>query len=183
MESVGTQILLDANGKPLSARIQSVLRDLLPRFRNRFVTLDDEVLIIEIFEEAGQLIADVEAASGEATNLEAYAWRTVSNVACSRLRHSSMKLARATLGSKASQAALDTLPAREGTREQIEADILVGELAATLSAEGRALIVRKQAGCSSREIARELGTSVGRVDTLFWRIKRKFRETQNGHGR
>jgi DNA-directed RNA polymerase specialized sigma24 family protein len=36
--------------------------------------------------------------------------------------------------------------------------------------------MRKQSGFSSREIAKEQGTSVARVDTLFYRIKRKSRD-------
>jgi RNA polymerase sigma factor (sigma-70 family) len=134
------------------------------------------VLVSEIFEEAGQRIRDCEAASGPVNNLRAYAWTTVVNVARSRLRLSSMRMARATLDSKASQAVLGTMKSRDGTAEQIEADILLEELLATLTAEERALCMRKQSGFSSREIAKEQGTSVARVDTLFYRIKRKFRD-------
>ena len=100
-----------------------MLRELLPRFRNRFLTLNDEVLVSEIFEEAGRRIRDCEAASGTVNNLEAYAWTTVVNVARSRLRRSSMRLARATLGSRASQAVLGTMKSRDGTPEQIEGQI------------------------------------------------------------
>ena len=63
--------------------------------------------------------------------------------------------------------------------EQIEADILLEELLATLTAEERGLCMRKQSGFSSREIAKEQGTFVARVDTLFCRIKRKFRDALN----
>ena len=90
-----------------------------------------------------------------------------------------MRMARATLDSKASQAVLGTLKSRDGTPEQIEADILLEELLSTLTAEERALCIRKQSGFSSREIAKEQGTSVARVDTLFYRIKRKFRDALN----
>jgi RNA polymerase sigma factor (sigma-70 family) len=179
MESVGKQTLLDADGLPLDPRIAGVLCELLPRFRNRFLTLADEVLVSEIFEEAGQSIRDCEAASGPVNNLKAYAWTTVVNVARSRLRHSSMRMARATLDSRASQAVLGTMKSHDGTAEQIEADILLEELLATLTAEERALCMRKQSGFSSREIAKEQGTSVARVDTLFYRIKRKFRDALN----
>ena len=179
MESVGKQTLLDADGLPLDPRIAGVLRELLPRFRNRFLTLDDEVLVSEVFEEAGQRIRDCEAASGPVNNLRAYAWTTVVNVARSRLRLSSMRMARATLDSKASQAVLGAMKSRDGTAEQIEADILLEEVLATLTAEERALCMRKQSGFSSREIAKEQGTSVARVDTLFYRIKRKFRDALN----
>jgi RNA polymerase sigma factor (sigma-70 family) len=178
MESVGTQILLGVDGNPLSPRIQGVLRDLLPRFRNRFLTLDDEVLVIEMLEEAGRRVTAGEAVAGPAENLEAYAWTTLVNVARTRLRHSSMKLARATLGSEASEAVLETIRSPNGTPEQIESGILVRELIGKLSAEERQLIARKQFGYSSREIAREQGTSPARVDMLFHRLKRKCREVE-----
>jgi len=180
MESVGKETLLDEDGSPLDPRIQVALHDLLPRFRNRFLTLHDEVLVTDILEEAGRRITDCEAASGPVNNLVAYAWTTVVNVARSRLRHLSMQLERATLGSEASQTVLAALQSREGTPEQIEADILLQELLATLTPQERAVCMRKQSGCSSREIARELGTSVANVDMLFYRIKRKCREAQNG---
>jgi RNA polymerase sigma factor (sigma-70 family) len=179
MKSVGKETLLDEDGSPLDPRIQAVLRVLVPRFRNRFLTLHDEVLVTGIFEEAGRRIADCEAASGPVNNLVAYAWTTVVNVARSRLRHLSMQLEQATLGSQASQTVLAALRSRDGTPEQIEADILLQELLATLTPEERTLCMRKQSGYSSREIAKELGTSVARVDMLFYRIKRKCREARN----
>ena len=174
MESLGTPALLDQGGNPLSARLQRALRDIFPRFRKRFPTLGDELLVTEVFEEAGRRIADHERASGPVDNLDAYAWVTVANVARSRMRHSSMRLARSTLGSDESQAVLDTLRSRHGTAEQVEADILIREVLAQLTAEERLLCARKRLGFSSREIAREQGTSVERVDTLFYRIKRKI---------
>src|SRR4029453_10296459 len=81
MESVGKQTLLDADGLPLAPRTGGGLWQLLPIFRNRFLTLADEVLVSEIFEEAGQRIRDCEAASGPVNNLRAYAWRRVVNCA------------------------------------------------------------------------------------------------------
>ena len=181
MEWVGKRTLLDANGNPLSPRIQRVLRDLYPRFRNRFFTLSDEVLVIEILEEAGRHITDGEAATGPADNLEAFAWTTLSNVATSRLRQPSVRLSLATLGSDASEVALERMTSRDGTPEQIEAQIQFHELMAKLTAQERVLIARKQSGCSSREIANELGTSPANVDVLFYRIKQKCRDAKNGN--
>jgi DNA-directed RNA polymerase specialized sigma24 family protein len=119
------------------------------------------VIVVEILEEAGRRIRS--SASGAVNNLVAYAWTVVLNVALSRLSHSSMRLARATLGSEASAVVLETAKSSQGTAEQIEAHILLQELLAQLTAEERALVMRKQSGLSSREIAREQGTSVARV--------------------
>jgi len=181
MESVSKETLLDADGRPLDPRIQAVLRELVPRFRNRFLTLHDELLVTEIFEEAGRHVAEYEAASGPAKNLEACAWTILNNVARSRLRLSSMRLERATLGSAASESVLGLLRSHDGTPEQIEANILLQEFLAGLTSQERTVCMRKQSGYSSREIARELGTSAGYVDKLFYRIKRKCQEARDGH--
>jgi RNA polymerase sigma factor (sigma-70 family) len=179
MKSVGTHILLDSEGQPLNPQIQRVLRQLLPRFRNKFLTLDDEVLVIEILEQTGRSIADVEAA-GQVDNLEAFAWKVLSNVATSRLRQPAERLSLATLGPDASEVVLERMTARDGSPEQIEAKIQVDELMAKLTVQERVLIARKQSGCTSREIARELGTSAANVNMLFYRIKQKCREAKNG---
>jgi len=180
MESSGPRALLDSGGSLLSARIQRVLRDILPRFRHRFPALGDELLVTEVLEEAGRRIAEHERGGGQVENLDAYAWVTVLNVARSRLRRSSMRLARATLGSDEGQAILGTLRSSRGTPEQIEADILLKEVFALLTPEEQWLCNRKQLGCSSREIAGERGTSVARVNILFYRIKRKIRASLCG---
>ena len=180
MESSGTPALLDSRGSPLSARVERALRDILPRFRHRFPALGDELLVIEILEEAGRRIADHERDCGPVENLDAYAWVTVLNAARSRLRHSSMRLARATLGSDDSQAIFSTLRSRVGTPEQVEAEIFVHEVFAQLTPEERWLCTQKQLGFSSREIALERRTSVASVNTLFYRVKRKIRTALRG---
>ena len=91
------------------------------------------------------------------------------------MQHPSMRLASSTLGSEESQAALGTLPSTQGSPEHIEADILVREVLAQLPAEERSLCFLKQAGLSSREIARKWGISIASVNMLFYRVKRKIR--------
>src|SRR4029453_6276638 len=114
MESSEFGTLLDESGNPLSARIQRVLQDMLPRFRKHFATLDDDVIVTEILEEAGRLIANRERECGPVENLPGYAWVVVRNVARSRMRSSSMRLARATLGSEESQTAFQALQSQTG---------------------------------------------------------------------
>ena len=118
-------------------------------------------------------VRDPEAAVG-------YLRTTVVNLARSRMRHSSMRLVRSTLGSEESDAVFGTLPSTHGAPEHIEAAILVQEVLAHLTAEERWLCSRKQLGFSSREIAREQDTSVARVNTLFYRVKRKIRNALSG---
>jgi RNA polymerase sigma factor (sigma-70 family) len=175
MKSWGTHTFVDQSGNPLVARLQRVLREMLPRVRNRFRTLGDELFVAEILEEAGTRIADHERQSGPVDNLKAYAWTTVLNVARSRMRHSSMRLVRETLPSEDSEAVLGRLRSNLGTLEEIETRILVQQVLTHLTADERLVCTWKQLGFSSREIAREQGTTVACVDTLFYRIKRKIR--------
>lgn len=175
MESLGEHAFVDPRGNPLSARIQQVLRKILPQVQNRFRSLCDEVFVAEVLEEAGSRIADKEQQSGPVDNLSAYAWKTVTNVARSRMRHSSMRLVRGTLGSDGSEAAFGRLRSNMGTPEQIERTILFNQLMAQLTVEEREVVAWKRLGLSSREIAKEQSTSTARVDTLFYRIKRKLK--------
>src|ERR1700730_13926625 len=175
MASSDTHAFIAEAGHPLSARLQRVLDDIAPRLRHRFAALGDELFVTDVLEEAGRRIAGQEGTSGLVDNLDAYAWVTALNVARSRIRHSSMRLVRSTLESHASEAVFETLPSARDTPEQIEAAILVQQVLAPLTAEERWLCDRKQSGLSSREIAREQGTSVARVNMLFYRVKRKIR--------
>lgn len=170
-----TQLLLDGAGRPLSDRLQAVLRAILPRLRNRFPDIGDDLVITEVLEEAGRRIEEHEQTAGLVGNLDAYAWVTALNVARSKLRRSSMRLVRASFGSEESRAVFDALRSPLGTPEHIESDILMRELLAQLTPEEQALCVLKELGFSSRQIADQQGTSVARVDTLFYRIKRKIR--------
>jgi RNA polymerase sigma factor (sigma-70 family) len=178
MESVAKETLLDADGRPLDPRIQAVLRDLVPRFRRRFLTLRDELLVTEIFEEAGRLIAEHKAAFDSAKNPRAYAFRILCTAALLRLRHSSMRLEKATFGSDAGQSVIESQPSRHGTPEQVEASILLQEYLEPLTDQERELCMWKKSGCTSREIGKKLGMSPGYVDNLFYRIKRKCEEAE-----
>jgi RNA polymerase sigma factor (sigma-70 family) len=176
MESVARETLLDADGRPLDPRIQAVLRELVPRFRRRFFTLRDDLLITEILEEAGRRIAQHKATFDSAENPGAYAFRILCTEALSRLRRSSMRLERATIGSDAGQSVIESQPSRYGTPEQVEANILLDEHLSRLTDEEQDLCMWKKSGYTSREIARKLGTSPGYVDNLFYRIKHKCEE-------
>ena len=57
MEQLRKLDLLDENGKPMDVRIVATLRKLVSRFRRQFPTIQDEVEVIEVFEQAGQGMA------------------------------------------------------------------------------------------------------------------------------
>ncbi len=168
--------LLDSNGKPLGDRIERVLAGLLPKLRRRFPTLQDEVALTEVMEEAGRRIANREASGGPLERLHGYAWVTVRSVATSHLRRPATRLIQHTLEPEASQEHIALARADYGSAEQIERDILVREVLETLSDEERMVCLWKKAGFSAQEIASTLKRSVTSVDTLFSRAKQKIRQ-------
>ena len=176
MGSAYRDTFLDGDGSPLNPRIQRVLCDLRLRFRRRLPRIDDDVFGTEVFEEAGRRIVAYEVEHGRVEDLEAFAWTVVLNVARSRLARSSMRVIGATLDHEASDAVLRALHARDGSREQIETDILVQEILAHMTPEERDLYYRKAWGHSVRDIARACGKSEGHVNTLVYRMRLKIQD-------
>jgi len=175
VEFLARTALLDETGQPLSSHVQQTLRDLAPRLQRFLPTLTDEVLLTEILEEAGRKIRHHEEHVGPIEKLHAYAWVTVKRVATSRMRRSAMRIAKATVESEQTDDVIGTLRANVGSQEQIEADILLEEMLSHMTPEERMLCMWKRLGYSSREIAKEQGTSIERVNTFFFRLKRKIR--------
>ena len=93
----------------------------------------------------------------------------------SQMRLSSTRMAKATLGSEQSQAALSSVAAPEGSPQQIESDVLFREVLAQLTRDEQLVCIWKKAGFSTKEIASYRGSSVTAIDTLFHRAKQKIR--------
>ena len=172
--------LLDESGKPLPERIQHVLDALTPKLRRKFSMIRDEVVLIEILEQAGQQIARREARDGPVEQLYGFTWVTLRNVAISRLRRSPELLEGLAIGSEESAVALSSLRAEESSPEVIEYNILLREVLGRLSSRERMIAIWKKAGFSSAEIAAELGMSVSCVDTKLCRLRRKVRKWISG---
>lgn len=168
--------LLGDNGRPLNARVEGVLKRLLPRLRRQFPTFQDEVSQIEILEEAGRRILKRERRSGPLERINGYAWVAVRSVAMSRMRRSSSRLLQRTVASEAGEAVLSVARTPVGGPEQIERHVLLREVLGLLSPGERRICIWKQAGFSSRDIARHRGSSAAAVDTLFSRAKQKIRK-------
>jgi RNA polymerase sigma factor (sigma-70 family) len=172
MESSASVTFLDPHGRPFSDHIQRVLNQLLPRLRRKFPVIRDEVILIDILEEAGQQIRTREQ-GGAIEHLYGFGWVTVRNVAISRLRRTPELLEWLRSGSAE---ALAELPTEDSSPEATEYKILLGEILAQLSSRARFIVLRKTSGFSSREIADELGISVSSVDTTFSRARQKARK-------
>ena len=175
MEHLRTIALLDSDGQPFQPRIERVLLQLLPRLRREFPSLQDEVGLAEIMEEAGRRIRHREE-RGALERLHGYAWVTVRSIATSRLRLGSAKLHQKTLDSDAGHARVLATPTSRGTAAEVEQAVLLRELLRTLSREERMICLWKKAGFSSQEIALHQGRTVVSIDTIFSRAKQKIRK-------
>lgn len=175
MEHLQTIGLLDSDGQPFDPRIERVLIALLPRLRREFPSLQDEVGLAEIMEEAGRRIRHREQ-RGPIERLHGYAWVTVRSIATSRMRLGSVKLHHKTLDSDAGHARLLTTPSSRGTAAEVEQAVLLRELLQTLSREERMICLWKKAGFSSQEIALHQRRTVVAIDTIFSRAKQKIRK-------
>ena len=175
--------LVDERGQPFNARLHGALRDLVPRLQRDFPALNDPTEISAVLEQAGRRIAAREqrlGTLGPVEQLRGYAWVTLRRAAAARLQQSGSVVARASLGSEKSTVALATTPSRIGTSEQVEAAVLLGEVMARLTVRERAVCQLKLQGWSAREIAQRQGTSVSRVNTLFFRLGQKLRNLAGG---
>ena len=168
--------LLDQFGDPLPDRIQQVLDDLVVRFRQKFRTIQDDVVAVEILEQAGQQIMAHEAKHGPERNIHGFAWVTIRNVAISRLRRGPYLLEQSVAGSTKSAAALARLTAADGSPKRVEDSIFLREVLDLLTPRERKIAVLKKGEHSSQTIAERLGISVALVDTTYSRLRQKVRK-------
>ena len=70
--------------------------------------------------------------------------------------------------------------ASDGSVEQIEREILLREIEASLTPEEARIFHLKSLGFSSEEIAKLRGSSVNSVDKVMSRLKQKFRALTPG---
>jgi RNA polymerase sigma factor (sigma-70 family) len=169
---------VDERGQPFEAHIQDVLRSLLPRLRRTFPKLQDEAVITDVMEQAGQRIADAEKRLGVIHELHGYAWVTVRSVAVSILRRSNIAQAALEFGDK--ESILASAPSQIGSQAEIENEILLREILSALSAEERQFLFWKKAGFSSQEIAQRRGAKVGATDMTYARLRKRIREAIEG---
>jgi DNA-directed RNA polymerase specialized sigma24 family protein len=175
MENLPKLGLLDTDGKPVDERLHKALNDLLPRFRRRFPALRDEVEITEAFEEAARRIEKRERQSGPIEKLRGYAWKALESIGVSAYRRSTMQVRLKRVESRTGPEIVTRLRALDGSVEQIEREILLREIEASLTSEEARIFRLKALGFSSEEIAQHRGSSVNSVDKVMSRLKQKFR--------
>lgn len=175
MEHLRKLGLLDGNGQPFDARIESVLSRLLPRLRREFPALQDEVAQVEILEEAGRRMVVREERTGPIEKINGYAWVAIRSVAMSRLRQGQGRLLQRTLDADTSEAVLSRVATLDGSAEEIERSILLREVLAPLTRDEQRVFLWKFMGLSSQQIARQRGTTATAVDMLLFHAKEKIR--------
>jgi RNA polymerase sigma factor (sigma-70 family) len=180
MEHLQIPRLLNVRGNPLSERIESALRSLIPRFRRQYPNLQDELVVTSILEKAGQRIEQREQQSGPIEKLHAYAWVTVKNITVSWMRRSSNRSDLQRIDSETASAILERVPAEAGSPEQIEQAVLLRQAMAHLSEDEWRVCNLKMMGYSGEEIARERGSSTAAVNMVFSRATKKLRAFLTG---
>jgi DNA-directed RNA polymerase specialized sigma24 family protein len=176
MEFDSNILLADVDGQPLGEHIQSVLRELLPRFRRTFPYIRDEAQIANILEGAGQRIAAREKQIGPIPELHGYTWVALKNATLSVQRRSEHKVQSASISNLDSDGLLAHLPAREGTQDAIEGSVLLSQALNLLSEDEKMIAIYKQAGFSDREIAQHMNTSTGAVSQTYFRMRYRVRK-------
>ena len=175
MEDVPKPKLVDGRGDPVAPHIEVALTRLLPQFQQRYPALRDDLVCAEVVDDAARRIAERERQSGPVDNIYSYAWKALRNAIATWFRQGANKVTEGMLSPEHSEAVLGTLETSIGTPEQIEHEILVGEVMEQITPDERFVVTWKAAGYSSEEIAKHRGTSAAAVDTLFSRAKDKIR--------
>ena len=174
MEQLRRLALLDEDGKPVDDHIEATLCRLVPKFRNQFPTIQDDVAD-ELVGEAARKMARRERECGPLEKPYGFAWKVLKNLGISRLRGPSIELHRTRAETREGPDLVSRLRALEHSADQIELDIFLDEVMKHLTIPERLVYMRKRAGYTSEEIAKERGSSVGSVDVVFTRIKQKIR--------
>ncbi|MEP0848127.1 MAG: sigma-70 family RNA polymerase sigma factor [Phycisphaerae bacterium] len=178
MEHLQVPKLLDENGQPLSPHIETVLRGFVPRLRRRFPIVRDELTLTEILERAGRRIAARER-RGPIERLHAYAWVALERIARSWFRRGANRIVQQTIDSESSNAILANVPARSGSPEVIEQQVLVREALAHLTEDEWMVCNLKMLGLSDQEIAKRRGSTIAATKMVFSRAKQKLRRLLN----
>ena len=168
-------MLVDAAGRAVDPRIAAVLKKLLPRVRRRFPSLGTDIALTEVLERAAQGIARREQRLGPLEHLEGYAWVTLRTVAVSKLRLGHSRLAALTTASDDSQAPSPAARTGIHTAGFVEDRVLLKQVLARMTPGERRMLLLKEAGFSTAEMAAQLRRSPVSIDTACSRARAKAR--------
>jgi len=159
---------VDKTGQPLDPELHETLHSVAPRLRRDFPTLVDPCVETEVLETTGQLVADRLRRLGPLERLQSYTLKVARRLAWKRLRRTDG------VHTTSDPLLLEGLPAAHGTAEQTEAAIIEREWFQCLSADEQRVYRMRRAGYTIKEIAARQRTTVGAVNTVWRRVKRRL---------
>lgn len=167
--------LLDEAGRPFDERIQAIFLPLEVRFRLKFNTIQDESILRNLFDRAGQLYFKEEQQGARIERPEGLAWTILNNIGISELRRSEEKVINGSVAGVAGEKVLLALSTGSGTPEQIVNQIYAKQIYAQLSELEQRCATLKTLGFSSGEVASALSMTTASVDKMMQRIRDRFR--------
>lgn len=152
-----------------------MFRPLQARFRREFRTIRDEAIIHNILDKAAQRYVREAEAGTRIEHPEAFAWRTIQNLAVSELRRSEEVVSSGSVAGPVGERTLLATESTEETAEQIYARIHASQIYSQLSEKERRCAVLKTAGYNSARVGQELKISAGGVDKMMQRLRERIR--------
>ena len=167
--------LVDEHGAPFEPRLARVLTQMVAKLQRQFPACRDELLAVDVLEEAGRRLLRRERRLGPIANLHGYAWVTIRSVMTSRLRRGDARVAEHTVRSRNLEALLSVKSGAGLPRRISSAGCSCTRCWRGSPRDERRVCTMKAAGYSAGEIARFVGRSIASVDTLYSRAKAKAR--------
>ena len=176
MVSADGTTLVDEHGAPFEPRVARVLTQMRVKLQRQFPACRDELLAVDVLEEAGRRLLRRERRSGPIANLYGYAWVTIRSVVTSRLRRGDARVAEHTVCARDLETLVSTRGVTRHTVADLERRVLLRQILAGLSEDERRVCAMKAAGYTAGEIAEVVGRTAASVDTLYSRAKAKARQ-------
>lgn len=167
--------LVDEHGAPFEPRVAGVLTLMRGRLQRQFPACRDDLLAVDVLEEAGRRLRRRERRLGPIANLHGYAWVTIRSVITSRLRRGDARIVERSVRAKDLDALLSARGVLARGAVDLDRRVLLAQVLARLTEDERQVCALKAAGYSAIEIAELMGRSVASVDTLYSRAKAKAR--------
>ncbi len=171
--------LLDEAGQPFDERIHAIFLPLEMRFRLKFNTIQDESILRNLFDRAGQLYFKEEQQGMRIERPEGLAWTILNNLGVSELRRSEERVINGSVAGTAGEKTLLAMSTGVGTPEQIVNQVYAKQIYAQLSELEQRCATLKTLGFSSGEVASALSISTAAVDKMMQRIRDRFRHSSS----
>jgi len=172
--------LLDEAGQPFDERIHAIFLPLEMRFRLNFNTIQDESILRNLFDRAGQIYFKEEQLGVRIEKSQGLAWTILKNLAVSELRRSEERVINGSVAGLTGEKVLLALASGIGTPEQIVNQVYAKQICAQLSELEQRCATLKTLGFSSGEVASALSMTTAAVDKMMQRIMDCFRGSSSG---